>query len=292
MSARVRLLVLASMAGCLSPGSPDGGMTCVEHRQPDIGRVCAPIGPVICAGTECAAGEDCCLTTGRCFDPENSPAECVRPMTSTAAGVVQCSSNHDCAEDEYCMADDRRLCLGPGRCQARSNCGTCGPAGSERCSQCGCNGVTYESIQAACVAGVRAVGSGACGTVSGWGFGPAQIYCGTSAQCPAGRECCAITGRCFDPEQPWRCVRQPDGGVLDCVGNQDCTPAGSGGGSGGSGFCQGDGCGTPGICRTPSGGCDGVLTPVCGCDGKTYTNACWAGAASTRVRSSSSCDGG
>jgi hypothetical protein len=35
--------------------------------------------------------------------------------------------------------------------------------------------------------------------------------------------------------------------------------------------------------------CSGVLDAVCGCDGKAYTNACWAAAGATRVAHAGGC---
>ncbi|HKP60340.1 MAG TPA: Kazal-type serine protease inhibitor domain-containing protein [Polyangiales bacterium] len=88
----------------------------------------------------------------------------------------------------------------------------------------------------------------------------------------------------------------------------DGSEAGSGGGSGGGKSCGGhapqcgDGefcdfpisssCGAadgPGVCKPTEVDCTALLDPVCGCDGKTYGNACDAQAHGVSVRKRGDC---
>jgi hypothetical protein len=97
----------------------------------------------------------------------------------------------------------------------------------------------------------------------------------------SGEGCCPITGRCYDTSKPVLCTFPPDGTVYPCIDNSQCADF--------EGFCVGDGCGTPGGCVHPSGDCTGVLAPVCGCDGNTYTNSGCATVARVRIAHDGAC---
>jgi hypothetical protein len=59
-----------------------------------------------------------------------------------------------------------------------------------------------------------------------------------------------------------------------CNGNGDCAS---------TSFCAGTGCGaSAGHCAVRPVGCATLFNPVCGCDGRTYSNACEAASAGTR----------
>lgn len=288
--------LLVITVGCLKSVGEDGGVTpgdlgtrCVSYLGLNQ-TVCAPVTSVICGGAQCATGEVCCQTTGSCVVAAS--AACPKLPTTALNSATACATSADCASDEFCMSDDYRRCIGSGHCQSISNCGYCSAPGSDRCSVCGCNGVTYESMQTACVAGISTALAGACGVPVGRDAGPAStIACGTADQCPAGAQCCFRTGKCFDNSEPWRCQLQPDGSVQDCTTHDECATGGSGGGSGNDNLCTGQGCAGPGVCsyRGSTSECGGQVRTVCGCDGNTYVNACWARSAGVRVASDGVC---
>lgn len=282
------------LLGCLQPveeglddaGWPtDGGARCVSNYGNPPETVCAQRSPGLCAGRLCGSGEICCLVTLRCV-PASDPGAC-SIVGIDAGGLKPCGSRQDCGPEQFCRSIANDLCGGPGVCHPITNCGYC--SGGAMCQVCGCDGVTYESPQVACVAGVR-VTQGACGERRG----PRGVSCGRSDQCEQGQTCCPVTGKCFAATEPWRCPSDPSDPILDCVRNSDCSSGAGGGNSGPSSWCAGQHCGQPGTCsqRVAASTCSGTVQTVCGCDGLTYVNECWAHAAGTRVSRAASCDGG
>lgn len=237
----------------------------------------------LCGGVACAANETCCLLNARCFDPNLRADFCGIPSDTppNPYGLTSCASNNDCAAGEMCHGS---TCGGVGSCISRQGCGTCF-TGSGPCIVCGCDGVTYVGMEAACAAGVRISSSrSACGesqTLGGAGVGGSIVtitYCGTDTQCPSGQQCCARTGECFDPAKPALCDEPPIG-TRGCYTDADCY----------YGQCLGAGCEGPGSCVQTGSQCSSVLNPVCGCDGQTYTNAECATAEGVRIASEGNC---
>lgn len=248
--------------------------------------------PVRCAGTLCASGSECCFTSGECFDPRTEPERCPvpteRPDSSRMpfpADATQCAANAHCRADQICASVSPLLCLGIGYCRTRYddtlNAG----------DYCGCDGENYPDLRTMDLLGVRWNGMrGSCGTMYPEAFdsGEPVIACGFDSQCPSGLQCCSITGRCIDPSCAGRCAYPPPGTDLPCVRDADC-------GGGPFEYCHRPRCGAPGGCL-PRGilypELCGRLDPVCGCDGRTYLNACEAGRAGTDVAAMGACDGG
>lgn len=238
---------------------------------------------VLCDGVECAAGEECCLTDSKCFDPAANPGACVAPTQPGPQGETPCAASSQCPPGEYCQPNGS-LCLGPGYCASLTNC----PSSSPPEAWCGCNGVTYPNLQTACAAGVKIIGKAACGDpvtvgAAGGSAGKKVTFCATDAHCASGEKCCGITGLCYDSTQPVLCSFPPSGTSLPCIDDTQCIQ--------GVEYCKGEGCTEPGGCAgiPGSGSCTGELDPVCGCNGKTYTNEVCAATAGVRVAHAGQC---
>ena len=263
---------------CLSSGK------CVNPSDTNACPLPTPP-PAVCGGVTCAVNQICCLLNGKCVDPTTVSSTCTKPSvptpdaSSTGAAAV-CASNADCAATQFCAPTSAILCQGPGTCRSRSNCGS-----SSGAQFCGCDGVTYPDLQTACRAGIPIIASNACGTSVDQeppgALGPRDpvTYCATSGQCPQGQQCCSITGRCYDASVPYLCTFPPPGSSLSCLEDKQCGPFQ---------FCSGPGCSGPGGCVSP-GSCGGELKAVCGCDGKSYTNAGCALAVAVRVAGAGVC---
>jgi hypothetical protein len=203
---------------------------------------------------------------------------------AACAGVqqqsIECANNFDCEATHYCVAD---TCGGPGSCVVRPT--DCSPNVS---FVCGCDGVTYDNACEASKAGARIATESEC-TCENNDDCDSESYCdgescGGSGTCePKPTECpeprdpvCGCDGLTYHNE----CVAESLGarigslGACACEGNEECDA---------TQYCEAATCGGPGECVPRPTSCAPIVSPVCGCDGVTYDNACLAMEAGARV---------
>ncbi|MFT7622377.1 MAG: hypothetical protein ACI9WU_001550 [Myxococcota bacterium] len=230
---------------------------------------------------------------------------------------THCGLDADCGSGEFCQ-------FSPGGCGETQELGTCvdkpGACDGNYDPVCGCSGETWSNECLAQGAGDSILHVGACETL--------PDFCGGIAgfPCPVG-EFCNVTEGCGFADQGGKCKVKPDAclDVYDpvcgcdgktygngCAANsqsvsvasegecEDTGPTGCGGWLGNTctsnEFCDyqpGQTCGwadASAWCKTKPDICPAIFSPVCGCDSKTYGNACTANAAGTGVLASGECD--
>jgi hypothetical protein len=161
------------------------------------------------------------------------------------------------------------------------------------------------------------------------GCGVIGSLCGPSIPtlCPEGSYCQAADGTCDDPTAIGLCTAIPDACTLEfapvcgCDGEtygNACGAAAAGVNIDHEGECAADGqlcggiagfqCDQGEYCQFPGGHCGATdqagtcqpipevcteeFAPVCGCDDRTYDNACFAAAAGVSVQREGACGGG
>ena len=214
---------------------------------------------------------------------------------------VECRANTDCSSDlQYCEKPVGE-CDGAGLCETRPN--ACPDVWDP---VCGCDGGTYGNACEAAAAGVSVDYEGEC----------LEEGCLENGDCPAENQYCEkAVGAC---EERGECVVRPEicpdvwMPVCGCDGltySNDCYAAAAGVSVDYEGMCVEEGCASNAdcmslnqFCRKPLGLCEergacaerpeyclDYWDPVCGCDGETYSNTCYAHRAGVSVDYDEAC---
>eukprot|EP01129_Flabellula_baltica_P006539 TRINITY_DN245_c1_g2_i1.p1 TRINITY_DN245_c1_g2~~TRINITY_DN245_c1_g2_i1.p1 ORF type:complete len:231 (+),score=16.27 TRINITY_DN245_c1_g2_i1:432-1124(+) len=211
---------------------------------------------------------------------------------------TQCISQTDCASTEYCQYP-AGTCGGSGFCTKTPQICT-----KEYRPVCGCNNITYSNPCMASAVNISIQYSGPC---------LPDDRCAVNSDCNVGEYCTKGVGDC---DGKGHCVAKPDictmlhDPVCGCDGvthGNPCMAAARGvnvlyrgecstvctsdAACPVASFCQflvGE-CRGSGRCLEPPVFCFEIYQPVCGCDGRTYSNECEAQRNLVSIKASGEC---
>lgn len=196
----------------------------------------------------------------------------------SCGGLVPPGVDNSCPSGQYCHYDIELMC---GATDATGVCRVLPTACPEYYAPvCACNGKTYTNECAANAAGTSAMKIGECAKPTTCSYNGKVYKEGETFTDANGCNACVCSGgqvACTDRA----CPPKSCGGLtnLACADGMYCKI------EQGCGFDDG-----MGICVAKPSGCNLVYQPVCGCDGKTYGNACEAARNGASIAKEGECE--
>lgn len=217
------------------------------------------------------------------------------PAAAQEPAAAGCVNDCECPKGELCVA--------PGSCELALCPLIFDPV-------CGFDGMTYSNSCVANAQHVKVLHPGACAETCGGIQGKL---------CPEGQLCDLPEGMCRGADLQGICKPRPEVCTRDfrpvcgCDGKtygNDCTRLAAGVQKAHDGECREEyggcrsnadcdraefcafrvgTCAAPGRCEPRPQACILIFRPVCGCDGQTYSNSCFAAQAGVSVRSQGAC---
>jgi hypothetical protein len=267
-------------AGVLDGGSFDGAV--------DAGRDADTFDASEDSGSDADVRDDDAGT-----DAGGDAGEDAQVVGESCGSDSECGAGYCDFPDDACGGGEVGVCGTPADVCPLDCPGVCGCDGRFYCNTClaHANSIDVTADDRSCRADscrpMDARGMGACDLA--FGFAWNGVRCATVSGCSCvGDECGALYDRSEACELAYDgCADEPaPGATCGTIAGLVCNR---------EEFCDYDpSCTIPdaaGTCRPRPEVCSGIFDPVCGCDGRTYGNACNAASAGIDVASMGACGG-